>query len=99
MKSWYTARIRFVSHTDNRVTTDALWEDSLRLVYAESEVDARQRAEDIGKNAQHEYKNESGEVVSWHYVSVLEVFDLCESELVEGTEVFSRLFWRDQPES
>lgn len=64
----------------------------MRLVLAESDADAADRGERIGREAEHSYPNELGQSVTWHFDSIVEVVDLCEIELKDGVEVWSRLF-------
>jgi hypothetical protein len=96
MKSWHAAKILFEARVDGRASADALREESIRVFLSEGLDLARARAEELGRAAEHEYKNEYGELVRWTFVSVLEVQDLCAFELQDGAEVFSVLF-REKP--
>jgi hypothetical protein len=96
MKTWYAARVRFESTVGDGPNPRPLYEESIRIILGESIEDATARAEAIGRAAEHEYPNEAGEVVRWVFASVLEVQDLCESELQDGMEVFSTLFRGDE---
>ncbi len=96
MKSWHAAKILFEARVDGRSSADALREESIRVFLSEGLDRARHRAEELGRGAEHEYKNEYGELVRWTFVSVLDVQDLCAFELQDGAEVFSVLF-RHQP--
>jgi hypothetical protein len=98
MTSWYSARLLFESSVEGDESDAPLCEESIRVLRAESSDAALLKAADIGHAAEHEYPNDSGKLVKWSFVSVLEVQDLCEDELREGTEVFSRLFRRDTAE-
>jgi hypothetical protein len=62
------------------------------MILADGADEAEERAEDVGKSAEHEYVNELGQTVRRVFVSVLEVQDLGEQELEDGVEVFSRHF-------
>lgn len=92
--SWYGAKILFESTIDGELQTSALCEESIRILLADDDESARERAEDIGRATEHEYKNEAGETVGWRFVTVIEVQELSEAELQSGTEVFSTLFRR-----
>jgi hypothetical protein len=89
---WYTAKLLFrsgIPHGDGRV----LEEVSYRLIRADDEAAARSKAAALGRAEQHEYENDQGEVVAWRFLEVAELQDLCEAEIRDGMEVFSRLRW------
>jgi hypothetical protein len=92
MTNGYSANLLFRANVDDYSGTQPLCEGSLRVLVADSDEDARARAEQIGRAAQHSYLNEAGKEVRWVFVSVLELQDLCESALLDGMEVFSRLY-------
>jgi hypothetical protein len=97
MKSWHAAKILFEARVDGRSSADALREESIRIFLSEGLDRARNRAEELGRAAEHEYRNEYGELVRWTFVSVLDVQDLCAFELQDGAEVFSVLFRHPPP--
>jgi hypothetical protein len=89
---WFAAKLLFestVPDEDGRL----LQEESIRLIQASDEADARSRACQLGNSEQHQYPNHLGETVAWQFVSVLEIQDLCEESLSDGMEVFSTLKW------
>ena len=90
--NWYAAKLLFQSEIDRILEEDHLWEESIRLLMAENEDEARDAAVIVGKAAEHSYLNETGETVCWRFREVQEIQDLCVSELTQGSEVFSRLF-------
>ena len=90
--NWYGAKLIFRSEIDGSVEGEHLWEESIRVLTAESEEEARADAVIVGKAAEHSYLNATGETVCWRFHEVQEIQDLCVSELTQGTEVFSRLF-------
>lgn len=71
---------------------ESLYEESTRLIKAANEEEAREKAVCLGKEAQHSYANDSGEMVAWEFVEILEVQELCEENFYDGIEVFSRMF-------
>src|SRR5690606_37215183 len=90
--AWFSARLLFESEVHDDQKTEPLCEESIRLVDAQDEAEARHKAEQIGREEQHEYRNEAGVTVRWKCAKVLEVQDLCESRISDGMEVYSRLF-------
>ena len=99
MTGWYSARVLFESRIDGVALSGAILEESVRVLKAKDEAEARARAEEVARGAEHGYANEQGQTVSWHLVAVLDVQDLCETEIQDGTEVFSRMFRRDSADA
>jgi len=65
----------------------------VRILLADSENHAREKAVEIGRRGEHSYLNDDGETVLWKFREVEDVQDLCEESLSDGVEVFSRM-WR-----
>jgi|SRR6187549_3170001 len=91
MATWYSAKLLFEATVDGVREPNAVCEESIRVLLSETEGSARAKAEGLGKAGEHEYLNESGQTVRWVFISVLEVQELDETELTDGTEVFSTL--------
>jgi len=88
---WFSAKLLFQSNVDDGQNLSPLYEESIRLIEADTEDEARSKSEQLGKNEEHDYKNESGHTVKWNFVEVMEIQDLCESNIYDGMEVFSTL--------
>lgn len=88
---WFSAKLLFVARVGDHVPSDAVVEESIRVFRARDEDDAARRALEIGQNPPVEYKNSDGETVEWAFMKVMEVQDICEETLGDGTEVFSTL--------
>jgi hypothetical protein len=95
MSHWYAAKLLFESEVEGEVLENSLCEESIRVIKAEDDDDAERKAEEVGVQAQHQYLNENGHTVRWHFRRVLEVQDISESQIVHGTEVFSRMYPRN----
>jgi hypothetical protein len=62
------------------------------LVKAVTEEDAKRRLMQRWREYAEPYLNLRGELVRWKLVEVLDVYELCESEIdPAGTEVYSRI--------
>jgi Domain of unknown function (DUF4288) len=86
---WYTANLLYRSihtPTDSKPT---VWEESVRLIQARNETEARQEAEVIGRAEAHGYEVEGGTVV-WVFERVERLFAITDEQLRSGSEVFSR---------
>jgi hypothetical protein len=95
---WYAVKMLFATEIDNAESPRPLFEKSIRLFEASSEAEAIQKAVITGKTARLTYENDQGERVSWKFVRLVEVQDLCETTLYDGVEVFSELSWSDDSE-
>ena len=70
---WYTASLLYKSAHIPTESKPTLWEESIRLVQAESEEEARVEAERIGKSEAHSYEVEDGLVI-WSFEKIERVF-------------------------
>ncbi|TRZ37354.1 DUF4288 domain-containing protein [Niallia circulans] len=97
-KKWFVVALLYESvhagnpkHVDeNYDNSTKTYEESHRLVKAESPEEAGILGEKIGREAELNYKNQYEETVCWKLVKVLDVFELMDEELKTGTEVYSR---------
>lgn len=90
---WHSAVILYACDVGGEVIAEPLRELSIRVFRVDAGESPTLRAEELGKDGEHTYKNSEGEEVSWRYIRVVEIQDLCEEELSDGAEVFSAL-WR-----
>jgi len=86
---WFAASLLFKSVHPGQVD-DHLWEESIFLVRAESEEEARQKADRLGKAEEHEYVAANGEMTQWTFQGVERIQEILDDKLEDGTEIFSR---------
>ena len=85
---WYAASLFFKGeHTP--LTPTPKWEESIRLIEANSEDDARVKAQEIGRAEEHSYRTQDG-TVHWKFERIERLYAIDEPHLGNGTEVFSR---------
>ena len=89
--SWYSALIIYESDVAGFADPLPIREESIRVILADSDSFAWSKAEEVGRQNEHSFKNEQGELVTWRFVEVVEVQDLCEEQLTDGLEVYSRM--------
>lgn len=70
----------------------SLYEESFTLLTASSEEEARVKALACGKDREHSYRNEDGELVSWKMEQVVDVCLAVDGEVTDGAELYSRFF-------
>ncbi len=97
--SWYTVSLLLKSIHSPPAKFEPLWELRLVLVEAETEDDAHQKGEKIGKEAELEYGveykgSQVGEKLKWTFMQVERVCQIESEKLADGTELYSR-FLRD----
>jgi len=83
---WYIAKIVFhinINHGEHHSQFD----ESVRLIEAESMNDAFHKARSIGKKEEVEFVNKMNELVEWKFIDVSDVYQL--EELKHGSEVHS----------
>jgi hypothetical protein len=71
---------------------EALFEEKIWLIAAEDLNEARAKAEKIFAGDKHSYKNANGEEVCWEPFRLIDIFEIMETTLATGTEVYSRSF-------
>jgi|SRR5579872_3695406 len=86
---WYAASLFFRGvHTPPK--KDPKWEESIRLIDAVSEEDARIKASRIGQTEEHSYQTQDGHHLSWKFERVERVYAIDQAKILDGTELFSR---------
>ncbi len=66
-----------------------IWEESILLIEAGSEEEARSEGERIARSRTHTYEVEDGLVI-WSFEQIERVYAIDREELRSGMEVFSR---------
>lgn len=86
---WYLAKIvyRIVCGSGEHT---AQFDEQLRLVCAEDELHAFNKAQLIGQREQDSFHNCQEQPVHWKFINVTELHKL--EELTDGAEVYSRIY-------
>lgn len=86
---WYLAKLvyRIICGTGNH---SAQFDEQLRLIYAEDELHAFNKAHLIGEKEQDSFQNKNDQPVYWKFINVTELHKL--EELTDGAEVYSRIY-------
>ena len=90
---WYAANLLFQSTHIPSESKPAIWEESVRLIQARNEIEARELAERMGRSKVQSYQVEDGLVI-WRFDRVERIYPILDDDLRSGSEVFSR-FLRD----
>lgn len=95
---WYVAEIIVSCRVGKTPGGRTLYDRQVKVLRAATHEAAYQRALKLGKGENHSYKNSAGEKVVWRFLGLGNLELLREKEIVDGTEVYSRL-QRGRPES
>ena len=85
---WFVAKIVYQIICGNGTHTPQ-FDEQLRLVSANSQQEAWERACRIGRQEQYSFKNQRQELVEWRFINVPEVNSL--DSLDDGMELYSRI--------
>jgi hypothetical protein len=96
---FFSASLLFGSLRNGKFTAENLWEESIILVQAGDEQEARRKALEIGQTRSLSYKANDGAHISWEFFRIERLFRIKEDKLVHGTELFSRHLRADEVES
>ena len=85
---WYLAKIVYsIICGDGKHA--AQFDEQLRLVYAEDDMHAFQKARIMGDAEEDDFLNQDKKPVRWKFIDVSELHEL--DNLKDGTEVYSRI--------
>lgn len=86
--NWYVAKIvfRIISGEGNH---DAQFDEQLRLINAESDKQALEKATRLGQACQDSFLNNKKQPVRWEFIDVAEINQL--NELADGTELYYQI--------
>jgi hypothetical protein len=96
---WFAVNLLFKSVHAGKPEEDSLWEERIILIQAETEAEARQQAELLGKDEEHEYVSATGDLVRWTFQQIERVYPIEAETLENQTEVFSRFLRSSEVES
>ena len=94
---WFTANILYKG-THERKDRDSLWEESFLLIEATDKEQAAVAAEELGKTHEVKFATVDDEV-HWTFHDVINVFELLEDDLADGTGVYSRFLSEEEAKS
>src|SRR2546423_15707203 len=96
---WFAVDLLFKSTHVGKPKEEALWEERVVLIKAESEADARHQGELLGQAEEHEYVSATGDHVRWTFEQIERVYSIEAETLENQTEVFSRFLRTNEVKS
>lgn len=82
------------SRLTSKVVKKILCQESLILISARTEPEARLKAKRFARASQHSYRNVYKEKVSWKFVELQELQQIMSEKVGDGVEVYYKLFRR-----
>lgn len=73
------------------------FDEQLRVIYAEDDLHAFQKARLIGEREEDHFLNKNEKPVYWKFIDVSEIHPL--NEMIDGAEMYSRIKEEDDPEA
>ncbi|MGH8488939.1 MAG: DUF4288 domain-containing protein [Gammaproteobacteria bacterium] len=96
---WYVANLLLKSVHQHCLPRENLWEETMRLIKADTREEALSKAEQIGKSLEYSYPVSGSDVVTWVFIRVESIFEIDDDDLKDGTEVFSRFLHESEVNS
>ena len=92
---WYLAKLvfRIICGEGNHTPQ---FDEQLRLLFAENEMHAFQKARILGDSEEDNFLNNEQKPVHWKFIDVSELHAL--NELIDGAEIYSRINEEDNPD-
>ena len=87
---WFTACLLYKCNIPEEPEAEALWEESIVLIRAANEDEARTKAEDVGKRGEHEYLAAAGNQCRWTFEKIANIQEIMTQQLEHGTQIYSR---------
>ena len=93
---WYLTKIIYqIICKEN--THIAQFDEQLRLIYADDDLHAFQKARRIGEREEDCFLNKNDKPVHWKFIDVSEIHPL--NELIDGAEMYSRINEEDDADT
>ena len=101
MSTWYSPSLFFESVHSVTPAPPSLWEEIVILIEADEDAAAQRRADEIGRQKEHEYVVAApiNHVVRWRFVKTERVYEIDDPVPRDGTELFSRFLKPEEASS
>lgn len=92
--NWYIAKIvfRIITGEGNHMPQ---FDEQLRLIQADSEDEAFEKAQQLGREEEDSFMNQKNQLVKWSFINIPELNKL--PSLSDGTEIYSKVNEYDNP--
>jgi len=90
---WYSANLIYKGINEDGLTD--LCEERIVLFHALCEKDVYAKAKSFGLDSEHSYEVESGGTLQWKFDTIERVYEIDDSEIHDGSEIFSRFLTKE----
>ncbi len=99
-ETWYSVRVLYRSAIGRKGASSArtLLEESV-FVFRSMPSSAAAKARKVARQSQHSYKNVYGEKVKWKLHQVLEIVEVMDRQVTDGTEIYYRFHLNAKPDA
>lgn len=87
--NWYLAKIVYRIHCGTDGDQYAQFDEQLRLIAAENETSAFEKASALGEQEQEIFLNQHNKLVRWEFINVSQLYQV--AALTDGAELYSRI--------
>jgi hypothetical protein len=95
----YAVRLLFEATHPNESSPSQMWEERIVVMHAIDEAHAEQLARGLPESNRVEYKNAADDRVAWELTDVVDVVQLLDPVVGDGTEVYYALHNRKSVEA
>jgi len=90
-EKWYGVTLLLLCRVNHDAIGPWTCDEQVHVIRAHDEETARQKAEQLGRQEEHSYNNTYGEIVSWEFIALTNIYEIDDETIVDGTEISSRL--------
>jgi hypothetical protein len=95
--TWYAATLIMRCRIEDNPQSPTTCLEQIHLIQAEEENLAYEKALQLGKSAEHSYKNYQGSDVYWEFVGLENLEEIFDETIQDGTEIRSRRLLVEDP--
>lgn len=92
MSTAFHVAVMVYKSSSNSPNYQSLYEESITLIKAASETEAREKAKNLADERSSTFKNQNGEEISWALHKIIDISPMLEDKIGNVTEVYSRHF-------
>jgi hypothetical protein len=96
-KKWYVATLILQCKVGIQDTGPWTCQEQIRLLKASSNIEAYQKASDLGEVEEHSYTNTYGETVVWEFIGIEDLEELSGNKIKDGVEIRTRIWKENYP--
>ena len=100
VRAWYAVRALYLADHGRKDASciRTLLEESI-LVFKSTPSSVAAKGRQVAKQQQHSYRSVRGEMVKWKLHQVLEIVEVTDQRIAEGSEVYHRFHLRANPDA